>query len=67
MEKQQTAVEWLEELLILDEFVVNYNKFMIEKAKQIEKEQITNAFEDGKDSFSTRNAEQYYNETFKNK
>lgn len=64
MEKK-TAVEWLEELLILDEFVVNYNKFMIEKAKQIEKEQITNAWEDGKDSFSTRNAEKYYNETFK--
>jgi hypothetical protein len=62
---KQTAVEWLEELLILDEFVVNYNKVMIEKAKQIEKEQITNAWEDGKDSFSTRNAEKYYNETFK--
>lgn len=39
----------------------------IEQAKQTEKEQIIDAWEDGKDSFSTRNAEQYYNETYGNK
>jgi len=30
----------------------------------MEKEQIVDAWDDGKDSFSTRNAEQYYNETY---
>ena len=34
------------------------------QAKQMEKEQIINAWEDGKGSFSTRQPEQYYKETF---
>ena len=37
------------------------------KAKEMEKQQIIDAWEDGQNSFSTRNAEQYYKETFKNK
>ena len=62
---QQTAVEWLEE---------NLNKWsdgrfylpphLFEQAKQMEKEQIINAWEDGKGAFSTRQPEQYYNETY---
>ena len=71
MEKQQTAVEWLEtkvngmienggdaDLLAVIEH--------IQQAKEMEKEQIIEAWEDGQNSFSSRNAEQYYNETFKN-
>ena len=37
---------------------------LVEQAKQMEKEQIVNAWEDGKGSFSTRQPEQYYNETY---
>jgi hypothetical protein len=37
---KQTAVEWLIEHLNLDETSPNYNKLTIEKAKEMEKEQI---------------------------
>jgi hypothetical protein len=37
---------------------------LIVKYKCVEKQQIKDAWEDGQGSFSTRNAEQYYNETF---
>lgn len=69
MENQMTAVEWLHEKFAKatkTELKDNVNLFFKE-AKQMEMEQITDAWEDGKDSFSTRNAEIYYNETFKNK
>ena len=36
----------------------------IEQAKEMHKQEIIDAWEDGQGSFSTRNAEQYYNETF---
>ena len=39
----------------------------IKKAKEIFEQQIIDAWEDGQNSFSTRNAKKYYNETFKNK
>jgi hypothetical protein len=67
MEKQQTALEWLvyrlDIILPLD---IEWDKLekLFKQAKQMEMEQITDAWEDGKDSFSTRNAEKYYNETF---
>jgi hypothetical protein len=67
MEKQ-TALEWLvyrlDIILPLD---IEWDKLekLFKQAKQMEMEQITDAWEDGKDSFSTRNAEEYYNETFK--
>jgi hypothetical protein len=68
MEKQQTAVEWLiyklDIILPLD-FEWDKLEKSFKQAKQMEMEQITDAWEDGKDSFSTRNAEIYYNETFK--
>ena len=37
---KQTAVEWLVEHLNLDETSLNYNKLTIEKAKEMEKEQM---------------------------
>ena len=37
---KQTAVEWLVEHLNLDETSPNYNKLTIEKAKEMEKEQM---------------------------
>ena len=63
MEKQQTAIDWL--INELDyETISKFDKKLLQ-AKVIEKGQVTDAWEDGQDSFSTRNAEQYYNETFK--
>ena len=35
------------------------------KYLEIEEQQIKDAWEDGQGSFSTRNAEQYYNENYK--
>jgi len=63
MGKQQTAVEWLVDNI----HYLHSTRWeeIIEEAKEMEEKQITDAWEDGKDSFSTRNAKQYYNETFK--
>jgi hypothetical protein len=68
MENQITAIDWLvyrlDIILPLD---IEWDKLekLFKQAKQMEMEQITDAWEDGKDSFSTRNAEEYYNQTFK--
>ena len=77
MEKQKSSIEWLiselkRRILIIesepdgivrttmiDNFLVD-----VDEAKEMHKQEIIEAWEDGHDSFSTRNAEQYYNETF---
>ena len=59
---QQTAVEWLEEIFWGNEGMLTRKH--LEQAKQMEKEQIMKAWEDGKGAFSTRQPEQYYNETY---
>jgi hypothetical protein len=68
---KQTAVEWLESL-----YYPNYiPKEIFDQAKEMEKEQIENAFSDGVDdeyeyhinSEPRKNSEQYYKEKFKNK
>ena len=64
---KQTAVEWLYGISKLREL----DKFDLEQAKEMEKEQIEDAFGVGCQVESTRLigyqgiAEQYYNETFK--
>ena len=80
--KQQTAVDWyIEKLLDLDyEYAKGLitlavwserKKSLIEQAKEMEKEQIKNAFcnGDNTDCTSEQNieefAEQYYNETYR--
>ena len=63
MEKQ-TAVEWLEERMPTVFKNLTINKHLFEQAKEMHKQEIIDAWEDGHDSFSTRNAEQYYNETY---
>ena len=71
--KQQTAVEWLEaEFLKLEETIgvhgVMYE--LIEKAKEMEKEQIVNAYKDGNHSEMRggkvifEKMEQYFTETY---
>ena len=77
MENKKTAVEWLlEEFKNFttnahfdrNGYIIKIHKAnmvdLINKAKEMEKQQIIDAWEDGHDSFSTRNAEQYYNETY---
>jgi len=65
---KQTAVEWLIEHLNLDETSPNYNKLIIEQAKEMEKEQIKDAYwasyKEGQYS-GDKTADEYYNETFK--
>ena len=63
---KQTAVEWILEKITLKIYLYPIISLEdIEQAKEMEKEQIIEAWEDGQNSFSSRNAEQYYNETFK--
>ena len=68
---KQTAVEWLQERLFLslsDELKCLNGFFVI--AKEMEKEQIKDAHLIGlitsMEMEATKQAEQYYNETFKN-
>ena len=76
-----TAIEWLVEQLEGDDAMIarviglkKYNE-IYKKAKEMEKQQIINAYRDGRSDqqsekaskFYNRNAEFYYNETFKNK
>jgi hypothetical protein len=65
----KTAVEWLEDNIERD---MDYLEilFLIKQAKEMEKEQIMNAHEEGFYSppfrmSRKREAEQYYNQTFK--
>ena len=60
--KKQTAVEWIEEV-IDKRHMGSFLKSLIEKAKEIEKQQIIEAYETSHISMMT--SEQYYNETFK--
>ena len=63
---KQTAVEWLVEDLIDKGIDLKHYQIIIGIAKEIEKEQIINAWNDGKfESSGCIEAEQYYNETFK--
>lgn len=72
MEKKQTAVEWLVEQYAgaYGKAVNNVMLMMIERAKEMEKEQIVNAhhegYRDGVD-YKPMTEEQYYNETYKTK
>jgi len=63
-ESKQTVVDWLsKELMNVEPNIFEWDK-VFEQAKKIYKQEIIDAWEDGHDSFSTRNAKQYYNETY---
>lgn len=67
---KQTAIEWLYEQL--DEKLQEWNfiKEVFEEAKEMEKEQIIDAWDNGIQcewGSDIRNSEQYYNTTFKSK
>jgi hypothetical protein len=62
---KQTAVEWLEqEFIALQNYGVN-ELGLFAKAKEMEKQQIMNAYYEGKEYAFQEYEEQYYNETFK--
>ena len=71
---KQTAVEWLVEEMILRLAIRIENTFdgnnLLNQAKQMEKEQIKQAYNDGKAAVihikNNMSLEEYYNETFKN-
>jgi hypothetical protein len=61
---KQTAVEWLVEQILKEKGLVDLD---IEKAKEMEKEQITEAFKEGNlyHGWALKHEpEQYYNETY---
>lgn len=64
-----TAVEWLQELIECGADLEQIKK-SLPKAKEIEKQQIIDAFKRGTinemNGIEEINSEQYYNETFKN-
>jgi len=64
----RTAIDWLVEELKTRSIDLNkWNGDLVEQAKEIEKQQIIDAFTNGdcNGTFETINSEQYYNETFK--
>lgn len=65
---QKTAVEWLADKLMKGEFI-NSPDELITQAKQMEKEQIVNAYDAGlfdgtMDDVNDRIYKKYYNETY---
>jgi hypothetical protein len=63
---KQTAVDFfIEELGEYFPHEIAGIHLMVEKAKEMEKQQIENAFENGMDAVNIQNLEQYYNKTFK--
>jgi HEPN domain-containing protein len=66
----KTAIEWLLEK-INDEYLYQYYGKEIEQAKEMEKQQIIDAWTDAKycntigNEINYEDGEQYYNETFK--
>jgi hypothetical protein len=68
METNQSSIEWLMVKIHTTDWVNNTREEKLEifeQAKEMHKQEIIDAWEDGHDSFSTRNAEKYYNETFR--
>jgi hypothetical protein len=64
MEKQQTAVEWLFLMMNNPNKDQEFANKLYDKAKEIEQEQIMNAWVKGVVSEGNMTARQYYNETY---
>ena len=67
MEKKQTALYWLLDRIIENNNLseIHLSLFDILKAKEMEKEQIIDSFEEGYCNGYANDAEEYYNETYK--
>jgi hypothetical protein len=59
----KTAVEWLVEQIYYTD--VKITRELLKKAKEMEKEQIENAWNSASGGDAFHNSEQYYKETFK--
>jgi hypothetical protein len=73
MEKQITAIEWLVEKLKLESIDLSkWHNNLINEAKEMEKQQIVSAWENGYEEgagvndYSVYHGNVYYNNTFKN-
>jgi hypothetical protein len=70
---KQTAVKWLKDVIESfgnkHELQMSWDTFdeLIEQAKAMEKEEIMNSWASGVTSEGNMTAEQYFNETYKNK
>ena len=69
-----TAVEWLIEQMLVNNYISkkqleNCNTWLTHEAKEIERKQIIDAYDDGNYAYGmgVKEPEQYYNETYKNK
>ncbi len=62
---KQTAVEWLEEMMNVNGNISVYFQEILDQAKEMEKEQIVDAYMKWYDGINDNVGEQYYNETFK--
>jgi hypothetical protein len=63
---KQTAVEWLVSHLNKQEWFTYKQREYIEQAKEMEKQQIIDAYNEGGCNWDSElEAEQYYNDTFK--
>jgi hypothetical protein len=62
MEKKQSSIDWLVEMVSKMGYV---SVEILEQAKAMHKEEVTDAYIDGHSTWGvSRNAEQYYNEIF---
>ena len=61
---KQTAVEWLIEQMTQRDVISIPKPEWIQQAKEMEKEQLFNAFDNGTYFSKWENAEQYYFETY---
>jgi hypothetical protein len=64
---KQTAVEWLTEMITDMIHEAHHSELadLFESAKAMEKEQIVDAYYEGKEYGFKEHGEQYYNETYK--
>jgi tryptophan synthase alpha subunit len=65
MTTKQTVIEWLQESMLLCHEQQMQFEGLFQQAKQMEKEQIKDAFDMGYSNyFFDKGGEQYYNETY---
>ena len=64
--KKQTAVQWLQEAISkkLSSEIGPYFLDLFDQSKEMEKEQIEQAYWDGWQNIPSMSPQQYYNETF---
>ena len=63
---QQTSVEWLINWMSANQYFIGNDLLeAVEQAKEMEKEQIIDAYEEAWDISYALTGEEYYNETFK--